>query len=784
MMLNKMKTCKPIDLESKLKEFISKNFEKGVIPEKINDYIKEISQNRMVISQMSKVQDNIAQLRQNISILTTYINMLSAIMQKITFGKEAYSCKIEFTWSDTIKDSNYDSYNIFFEFYNVMFNLATSYYILGTKIAGESNEKNGHKEANKSFKNALYLFDAIKEEAVTKIPEKELPLDLFPAHLDYCKILCEIEQHLEIYCIAKETNPKLYTLHAKLLCTISELYARARQLADGPQTRKGTKDEYLYFLENKSVYSKALMCKEMKEDAKKIFDEKGDGYGVMLFYQGLFVTHLNECQKTIKKCGNLVDQVGFEKMLEEAKTEGQKMHDLNKRIYMQQVPKEEDIVFEKKVMTSMTIPEKLYIRENSTKLKTDEKYYTQELDLLVVKEVKAMIDNYKTKMDAFISSNLKQFENETKIQNLIKDLSLPKKLITRPGEEDLTEPPEEVPFELWQKIEQIHQLGGLDVLNRKMQGIINKSNFLIKELENFLKSLELEDKDDDSYRQKYKEKWCREPSQKLNFKMVQSAQQFLTSLNGTKKFDRQESDEITDNSQYFQELLLPRDMLLNKIPKRDELKDKEIPEETELRESIMKLYEIQDKCNNIIKHIYNVLNDDSNIVDQFVGVLDKKTTENAIYEKYKEDYEKKIAELKTVNDELVKQEEVVKTIYEKNIKKIREKPKQKIGPENQQFFNNLDQCANMFLKKFEKIKKGDNYYNDIYDKVCYLVKTGTDWMIKRSDEKNVLLSAITKDNKKAKLVLTESCLLDPKRNPFTNFNIHQFGKNKGNYGRP
>ena len=107
--------------------------------------------------------------------------------------------------------------------------------------------------------------------------------------------------------------------------------------------------------------------------------------------------------------------------------------------------------------------------------------------------------------------------------------------------------------------------------------------------------------------------------------MVQSAQQFLTSLNGTKKFDRQESDEITDNSQYFQELLLPRDMLLNKIPKRDELKDKEIPEETELRESIMKLYEIQDKCNNIIKHIYNVLNDDSNIVDQFVGVLDKKT---------------------------------------------------------------------------------------------------------------------------------------------------------------
>ncbi len=35
----------------------------------------------------------------------------------------------------------------------------------------------------------------------------------------------------------------------------------------------------------------------MKEDAKKTFDEKGEGYGVMLFYQGLFVTHLIRMSK-------------------------------------------------------------------------------------------------------------------------------------------------------------------------------------------------------------------------------------------------------------------------------------------------------------------------------------------------------------------------------------------------------------------------------------------------------------------------------------------------------
>lgn len=779
-----MKTCKPIDLESKLKDYISNNYDKNTIPEKINEYFTELNQNRMVISQMSKTEDNIPQLRQNVSILSSYINMLSAIMQKMTFGKEKYSCKIEFTWNDTIKDSNYDSYNIFFEFYNVMFNLATCYYILGTKIGIESTEKSGHKEANTYFKHALYIYNAIKEEAMTKIPEKELPLDLYPAHLDYCMALCEIEQHLEIYCIAKENSPDAHELHAKLLCTIIELYAKARRFADGPQTKKAVKDEYLYFLENRSIYSKALMCKEYKEAAKKKFDVKGEGYGAMVFYQSLFVRSLEECQKTIKKCGNLVDIVSFEQMLAEAKTEEQKLADLNNRVYMQPKPNEDDIVFEKKNMTSMVIPEKLLIRENSPKLKASEKFYCPELDVLVVKEVKTMIDNYKAKMNSFITSNLQKYENETKIQDFIKQLYLPKKLYTRPGEEDLTEPPSEIPFELWQKIEHIHQLGGIDMLNRKMQGIMNKSNFLLNELDNFLKSLEAEDKDDEACRQKYKEKWYREPSRKLNIKLVQGAQGFINSLNGTKKFDRQESDEITNNAQIYQELLLPRDMLINKIPKIDEVKDKDIPEEIELRDAIMKLYEIQDKCTNIINHIYNVLNDDSNIVYQFVGVLGKKTTENAIFEKYKEDYEKKLNELKEANEELVKQEDEIKRIYEKNIQKIKSKPKQQIGPENMAFFNNLDQNANMFLKKFDKINKGDKYYNDIYEKISSLIKTGTNWMIKRSDEKNVLLSAISKDNKKAKLVLTESALLDPKRNPFTNFNVHAIGKRKGNYGRP
>ena len=773
MLINKLKICKSIDLDSNLKEYISKNYDEQSITEKVKSYFRELSQCRTVMSQMGTVQDNIEQLKQNINIISSYINMLSAVKQKMTFGKESYSCKIEFTWTDTIKESKYSSYNIFFEIYNALFNLATCYYNLGTQLSLSAKEKAEHKEASQCFKQAMYLFNVIKEEANLKISEKEMPFDLFIPHLDYCKVLCELQGQLEIYHLAKVAGPKQNELHARLLNVVSELYGRARFLADGPQTKKGTKDDLLNFLSNRQLYYKALMFKELKEEAKKKFDAKGEGYGEILLFQGLLVRSLLECQQNINKCGNLVDKVEFEAMLKAEQNEGLNIKDLNDRVYRQIVPKEEDLIIEQKNCMSMLLPEGLYIRENSEKLKTDEKVFCADLDLLVPKQVKAMIDNYKSKMHEFISNNLSQYENDTTVQNFVQNLFLPKKLTTKPGEEDITLPPVEIPPQIWQKIEEIKKLGGVGTLHQIINNIMNKSNVLITDLENLLKSLEMEDKDDQMCRRQYGAKWIREPSQKLNFKLVQAAQQFIATLNNTKKYDQQEYNEINDNTKYFNELLLPREQLLNKIPRIEEIAEKNIPEEEEVKKSIMKLYELTDKCMSIIKSIFNELNDDSNIVGQFIDVLAKKTTENAIFEKYKEEYEKKFVELKPISDEIKKQKDIVNQTVQKNSQKIRDKPKPNMSKETNDFFNTLDQYCNMFMNKYEKIKKGDRYYNEIYEKIYSLLKSGNDWMIKRSDEKNVILGTIkgAQINPK-KIRLTESALLDPKRNPFTNMNVN------------
>ena len=117
---------------------------------------------------------------------------------------------------------------------------------------------------------------------------------------------------------------------------------------------------------------------------------------------------------------------------------------------------------------------------------------------------------------------------------------------------------------------------------------------------------------------------------------------------------------------------------------------------------------------------------------------------------------------------------IVNQTWQKNSQKIRDKPKPVISNETKEYFNTLDQYANMFMKKYDKVRKGDNYYNDLYQKISNLINSGNDWMIKRSEEKNVMLGSITGAKTGASNTrLTESALLDPERNPFTKMNVRK-----------
>ena len=496
----KLKTSKETNISSKLLEYVSNNCGQESITQNLQKYFSDFNQNRNIISYNKDDHETIRDVMTTLEITTKYFNQLIAIKSKNAFGPHANSCEINFTWTDTITGNSWGSFNINFEYYNVLFNIASLYFHLGyLKSISPKIDKSLRKESMKDYKYALYLFNIIKDEANKKIEQRDLPYDLYPSYCDYCATLCIIYGQIEIVKIAEETNPNEFALRGKLLMGISENYHKAYMLSNNDPAKMGGQDVFRNYLLNRYFYYKSLAYKKMSEVLMKKFDNTGLGYGEALIYQQQSVIQLDECLKTINLCGELVEVNKFNEIIDNEKKIEEKMADLNHRIYHQFTPDPNKIKLETKILMAPLPIEKLYIKENESKLRDDKIIYCEDLDLLTPSEMKPMLEKFKFQMNEFMQQYLSKYENEDSIKKFIDKFSLPQKLIVKPL--DINNPKSsEIPPELWEKISQIQQLGGSFYLNNSMQKILNKSNELIENLNKLLGDIMNEEKEDNYYK--------------------------------------------------------------------------------------------------------------------------------------------------------------------------------------------------------------------------------------------------------------------------------------------
>ena len=738
-----LKHASNIDIFTKLNDFALK-YGSGSI-DKYTNLFREMQQNREVISKISTLKSLTSdQISEQKHILTSYINQLIVIKSKILFGKESYSCKIDFAWTDTIKENKWKSHKINFEYYNALYNLAVIYYMTGLEIGANSKEEKSIKrDAVNNFKKAVCIFRLIKDEAFSLIDQSELPYDLYPTHLDYCEKLSSIAGQKYILQIAEITSKNEFLLHAKLLNNIVDNYAKAYSLSNTSPNSYGGSSEFRNYLNNRISFYKYLMYSKMKDNALKKFNEIGDSYGEALYFQGMGVQELINCQQTIKDCGSHVNIQNFSNTLLKEQAIGQDLYEKNEKIYHQPMPKPGSIKIEKKDLMNPTLPEDLFIGENKKKFKDKFNQLNAGLDTLVPQSTREQIHNFRNKVDSYLRENIGQCETEKSIIFFIQNLGLSMHLIERKkdGEKSMGR----FPKPLWEKINKIQQMGGVMGLNGKMQGIMNKSNYLINQCQHTLSSFKKEEADDTQQRQKYGDScWLRKSSNEINFKYIGAIQNYIQNLQNTSKFDKKQQDDIIKMAKDFEVLGLSKEKLEKNIPGDKSGLNKLSADEETIKNEITKLYNLKDQCMDIINPIYEELNNDENIIPIFVSILESKTTEEAVFKKFKEDYDSKIQKLKEITEEVKKQKNEVSKVVQKYGLKISGNNGYGISDEAKQYFNNLEQKAQSFLHILEKIQKEENYYNGLYQNIDETIKASNKWMISRNEEKKTLIDAINK----------------------------------------
>ena len=107
---------------------------------------------------------------------------------------------------------------------------------------------------------------------------------------------------------------------------------------------------------------------------------------------------------------------------------------------------------------------------------------------------------------------------------------------------------------------------------------------------------------------------------------------------------------------------------------------------------------------------------------------------------------------------------------------MKKKSEQNFDNEAMEYFNELDKYANLYLKMYDKCKKGEEFYNNLQYKVDELLAASNQWMIKRNEEKNILVSTITKGKLGgSNRYQNNTNLMNPNQNMYTNFDVNHKG---------
>lgn len=392
--------------------------------------------------------------------------------EKINFGKESFSIKLDFSWSDSIKGDTLTTNNINFEYFSVLYNLGVLYHLMGRFIANSNpSDDNKLKEGINYFKYSAWVFDHIKQESGTSLTSKETQTDLSMNFLSYLSFVSLAQAQALLLTFAEKKEMAL-ELQAQLSKGVADLYSSALNLAN-ESLKKIIDEPSKKFLNFKKCYFCGIACIKMKEHYSQVFNTTGEGYGKQIAYLTNALEYFNSASKDINRSAGVTELeiLAFNDKKSDIEFQLNEMIEKNRRIYHEVVP---DNKFLGKIEKN--------IKVNPTQIADNLNNFApyKALDHLIPKEIKLMITNYKNQMMEYISEHLEKLENDAKISTFLADLNLPLILETSVSTQDISD-------YLWNKINEVQQKGGVLFLTGQINDLQRRS----EEIENKIKEVEM-----------------------------------------------------------------------------------------------------------------------------------------------------------------------------------------------------------------------------------------------------------------------------------------------------
>jgi hypothetical protein len=178
MIIKKLKTSKPIPFDKEFKEPIFFKFENISVLE-LNDFTAELTTKRNNLQDFTEI--SLINLNSHKNDLKIYLSLL----------KKLNAMNIEFIneiqWLDTTSGEYIKSKNLLFEYFNILFNLATCLYLSGCYFIEEATDTAKLKEGIKNFQHASFYYERLIKEVPCNL--FEIPIDMSFSYLNFVKYI-------------------------------------------------------------------------------------------------------------------------------------------------------------------------------------------------------------------------------------------------------------------------------------------------------------------------------------------------------------------------------------------------------------------------------------------------------------------------------------------------------------------------------------------------------------------------------------------------------------------
>eukprot|EP00826_Nyctotherus_ovalis_P038641 TRINITY_DN3632_c0_g2_i12.p1 TRINITY_DN3632_c0_g2~~TRINITY_DN3632_c0_g2_i12.p1 ORF type:complete len:443 (-),score=148.91 TRINITY_DN3632_c0_g2_i12:821-2149(-) len=406
------------------------------------------------------------------------------------------------------------------------------------------------KEAATLFLSAAWVFERIKLDLVN-LKFNELTPDVTEENLSLCSFLMKAQTQSCAYERVYASRPDRYDMLAKLSMQAAKDY----EVANGYSRNVGVKKapngkSLLAAMQFKEGAFRCLAFYWLALDQKKKCEESVTGMGKAV----ASIRKATEILESLKKNEwNFPPEImaEYKQMIGQCAETQITIERLNDKLYHDSVPSK-----------PVEIDAMPYGKPISIEGELDRPFEGKEiLSLTVPPGVKALDNEYKKEVGVIIQEAfdlIRQIEDYH--MQILKKYNLPSAIHAVSNEQ-------QIPEDMWQRINKCKENGGARGLNQMLEGVEQLSKCNETNILNIYNQLMDEEREDKELRQKYGAKWNRLPSTGLNANMLKQLEYFKGKLDTGKQSDKAIQEFVQAIKAEFKLLELDRDSLTSKIPK-------------------------------------------------------------------------------------------------------------------------------------------------------------------------------------------------------------------------